>query len=298
MKHPWLRQLTRGGGSALAAGSWVLALALAVPGSLFATETGWHGEPLPEGLVKGEAEGEYVWQKDGAVMVYVPAGTFPMGDEDGAFDEKPVREVDLDAFYIDKYEITWKQWRQSGLGLPRDIDGKPIKEWKPVWGRGDELPVSYIKYEDARSYAEWSGRQLPTEAQWEKAARGTDGRTFPWGDAEPSFEQAVWNDHPIGERQPAPVDCCPEGASPYGAENMAGNVMEWVRDYYDSHYYRKAPDRNPVNTEESEHRVLRGGSFVGEIEDLRASLRNRQYPEEGQDYVGFRLVVPAVDVEE
>jgi formylglycine-generating enzyme required for sulfatase activity len=246
---------------------------------------------MPEGLVRAEVEGEYLWTKDGSVMVWVPPGPFPMGSEDGAFDEKPVHEVELDGYYIDKHEVSWRQWRLSGLPLPKDIDGAPIKEHKPVWGRGDELPVSYIKWGDAQAYAAWAGKRLPTEAEWEKAARGTDGRTFPWGNEPPTFEQAVWKDHPVGKEQPAPVDCCAAGASPYGVLNMAGNVFEWVEDFYDPKFYAGSPKKNPVNTTESAHKVLRGGAFVLEVEDLVTTLRNRQYPIEGQDYVGFRLVV-------
>lgn len=263
------------------------------PVSAASSRQGWHGETVPEGLVRGEDEGEYVWAKDGSVMVYVPAGEFPMGSADGPYDEKPVHSVELDAFYVDKYETSWRQWRLSGLPLPKDIDGKPIDEHKPVWGRDDRLPVSYIEWGEAQAYAAWVGKRLPTEAQWEKAARGTDGRIYPWGDEPPSFEAAVWNDHPVGKRQPAPVDCCPEGASPYGAENMAGNIFEWVEDYYDPRYYERSPAKNPVNRERSEHRVLRGGAFIHPISQLRSALRNRQYSEEGQDYVGFRLVLPA-----
>lgn len=264
---------------------------------VIATAVGWHGEPMPDGLRRGEAEGEYVWRKDGSVMVYVPAGEFTLGRDDGPVDERPARRVHLDAFYIDKYETTWRQWRLSGLGPLKDIDGGPIPETKPVWGRGDDLPVSYIRWHDAVDYAAWVGKRLPTEAEWEKAARGVDGRLYPWGDEHPTFERAVWKEHPIGKDEPAPVDCCPAGASPYGAENMAGNVFEWVRDAYDGKAYRTAAERNPLHeaedagTEFGERRVMRGGAFVLDREDMGATIRNRQYPVEGQDYVGFRLVV-------
>lgn len=270
---------------------WTLSAALAIPAVAEEPRLGWHGEPLPEGLVKAEAEGEYVWERDDSIMVYVPPGSFTMGDDEGPVDERPAHEVMLDGFYIDKYETSWRQWRLSGLPTPKDIDGGPIPDHKPVWGRDDNLPVSYIKWHDAQAYADWVGKRLPTEAEWEKAARGTDGRTFPWGDEPPTEEHAIWNDHPIGKEQPAPVDCCPRGASPYGAENMAGNVFEWVEDGYHPRFYRESPAKDPVYTGGGQHRVLRGGAFVLEIEDLTTTLRNRQYPEEGQDYVGFRLVV-------
>ena len=281
---------------------WVLSLLLGSgAGALSAAESaglGWHGEEMPAGLVRAEAEGEYLWEKDGSVMVYVPAGAFSMGSEDGDPDERPVHEVWLDGYYVDKYEVSWRQWRLADLGLPKDINGAPIGEHKPIWGRSDDLPMSYITWDNAQEYAAWAGKRLPTEAEWEKAARGTDGRTFPWGDEDPTFEHAVWQDHPVGAEAPAPVTCCDAGASPYGALNMAGNVFEWVEDVYARDFYAKSPRENPLNLqvparEESARRVLRGGAFVLEIEDLRSSLRNRQYPKEGQDYVGFRLVLPA-----
>ncbi len=255
---------------------------------------GWHDEPMPEGLERGETQGDYVWPKDGSIMVYIPPGTFPMGSDKGDPDELPIREVHLDGYYIDKYEVTWKQWHLSSLPVPIDIDGGPIPDHKPVWGRGDKLPVTYMKWQDAKDYAEWVGKRLPSEAEWEKAARGNDGREFPWGNEAPTFKHAIWKDHPIGKESPAPVDCCPEGVSPYGVYNMAGNAFEWVEDWYDPKFYSTAPEDNPVNLQKRRHKVLRGGSFVLDTKALRAPLRYRQWAFEGQDYVGFRLAVSAV----
>lgn len=255
---------------------------------------GWFGEVMPQGLERGRRSGEYLWTRDGSSMVFVPAGAFTMGSEDGERDEAPMREVTLDAYYIDTYEVSWRQWRRSGLPQVKDLDGRPIPDHKPVWGRADHLPVTYIQFHDAVAYAEWVGKRLPTEAEWEKAARGDDGRTYPWGEAPPTFERAVWKEHPIGREAPAPVDCCPAGASPYGAFNMAGNVFEWCSDFYGRDFYGRAASHGPFNPHDPRgRRVLRGGAFVLDAEDLRVTLRNRQYPEEGQDYVGFRLVLPA-----
>ncbi len=259
--------------------------------------TGWHGEPLPRGLIRSEVEGEYLWQSDGSIMVFVPPGPFKMGHDHGDPDEQPVHEVWLDGFYIDKYETTWRQWRLSGLPLPVDINGLPIRPAKPIWGRGDRMPVSYIKWTDAKRYVAWAGKRLPTEAEWEKAARGTDERIYPWGNEAPSFERAVWREHPIGKDEPTPVDASPEGVSPYGAYNMAGNVYEWTEDVYDRAFYAQGPEqgawRNPRNDGPGDKRVLRGGSFVFDASSLRAPLRYPQWPREGQDYVGFRAALSA-----
>ena len=272
------------------------ALLIVTAPALFAEpRQGWHGETMPDGLQRAQQEGEYLWPKDQSIMVYVPAGTFPYGDdsEKAEIDEKPQRDIYLDGYYIDKYEATWRQWRLSGLPMVKDINGKAITDDKPIWGRADDMPVSYVEWDEAKAYAAWVGKRLPTEAEWEKAAGGTDGRWYPWGNEKPTFAHAIWQDHPIGKDEPAPVTCCEAGASPYGAFNMAGNVFAWCEDRYYSRFYKEAAERNPINTEKGDKYVLRGGAFVLMARDLRVGLRNRQYAEEGQDYVGFRLVLPA-----
>ena len=243
---------------------------------------GWHGETMPDGLVRGEKDGEYVWEKDGAVMVYVPAGAFPMGTEDGEYDEKPVHEVWLDAYYIDKYEVTWGQWKISGLPYEtQQFSRHPVPD-PPDWGIVDTMPILNVSWINAKKYVEWAGKRLPTEAEWEKAARGTDGRRYPWGDEPPDFDRAIWKDHPIALRSTGDVDCCAAGASPYGVHNMAGNVYEWCEDVYKKNFYAQSPRENPVQLDESEgrYRVLRGGAFVLDLADLRSTLRYRLYPED------------------
>lgn len=259
---------------------------------------GWHGETMPEGLVKAESEGEYLWEKDGAVMVYVPPGEFPMGSDDGGRDERPVHEVWLDGFYIDKHEVSWGRWKKSGLEYETDPHSRLLKPRAPDWGVIDEHPMVNASWKDAREYAAWAGKKLPTEAQWEKAARGADGREFPWGSTPPTPSKAVWVDHPIAEESTAPVTCCEAGASPYGALNMAGNAYEWVRDVYDPGFYAESPSRNPVRTGEGRYRVLRGGAFPFDVEDLRSAYRYRLLEEDRGPYIGFRTVVPGVHREE
>lgn len=283
----------------IAGGVGVLVIAALVAGPLAPSaaageRTGWHGEPMPEGLVRGETEGEYVWEKDGAVMVYVPPGAFPMGSEDGAADERPVHEVWLDGYYVDKHEVTWERWKLSGLPYLEETTFRRAIPSAPDWGIVDEHPVGSVSWNDAREYAAWSGKRLPTEAEWEKAARGTDGRTYPWGSEPPTPERAVWKGHPVAATSNAPADCCEAGASPYGVLNMAGNVYEWCQDVYDPGYYERSPGKNPVNLEGGPHRVLRGGAFLLEEEDLRSALRYRLLEADRTDYIGFRTAVSGV----
>ena len=260
-----------------------------------APRTGWHDEILPPGMARGEAEGDYRWQKDGAVMVYVPPGPFTMGSEEGGRDERPVREVWLDGFYIDKYEVSWHRFKLSALPFSEDPSSRLRQPRAPDWGIVDEQPMLNVSWYDARAWAEWAGKRLPSEAEWEKAARGTDGRRYPWGNAPPTFDRAVWLEHPTAAESTAAVDCCTDGASPYGALNLAGNVYEWCEDTYEADFYARAPLRNPVNRAEGPNRVLRGGAFVLEVEDLRSAYRYRLRPEDRTPYIGFRTVVSGLN---
>lgn len=281
----------------LALGS--LAWAVGVAGSVSAQQgrIGWHGEEMPEGLVKAGKEGEYRWEKDSAIMVYVPPGTFPMGSAEGDPDERPVHEVYLDGYYIDKYEVSWGQWKLSGLPYSERIGERRPRPEPPDWGIIDDQPMLNTSWYDAKKYVEWAGKRLPTEAEWEKAARGTDGRVYPWGSEASNFEQAIWKDHPIALESTAPVTCCASGVSPYGVHNLAGNVYEWCEDVYHSRFYSQSPRRNPVYLGSGRHRVLRGGAFVLELEDLRSALRYRLLPEDRAPYIGFRTVLSQGDWE-
>jgi formylglycine-generating enzyme len=178
--------------------------------------------------------------KDGAEMVWVPAGDFLMGskEDEGATHERPQRKVYLDGYWIYKYPVTVAQYRRFCLATDRSMPHPP------GWGWKDVHPMVMVNWQDAADYAKWAGASLPTEAQWEKAARGTDGRTYPWGDTwdsskcANSVNERLWNTRPVGSY--------PTGASPYGAMDMAGNVWEWCADWYDPDYYKSAPTRNPT----------------------------------------------------
>lgn len=159
---------------------------------------------------------------------------------------------------------------------------------------GDNQPVVGVDWSQAQAYCQWAGRQLPTEAQWEKAARGTDGQIYPWGNQPATCEYAVMDDGSssgCGKGDAAwPVGSKPKGASPYGALDMAGNVWEWVTDWYDAKYYASAPLRNPLGPSSGQVRVLRGGSWNSVQIHARAASRYLNAPDNRSSLIGFRCV--------
>jgi formylglycine-generating enzyme required for sulfatase activity len=225
---------------------------------------------------------------DDMVMVYVPAGEFLMGssddDSDAWGDEKPQRAVYLDAFWIDKTEVTNAQY---GKCVEAAACPEP-KCWRDDDRRTPDQPVVCVSWHDAETYAAWVGGRLPTEAEWEKAARGTDGRIYPWGNSEPDCEIAnYWQC--VG--YPVAVGSHPGGASPYGVLDMAGNVWEWVADRYDGTYYARSPSFNPQGPEAGEYRALRGGAFNNSQRLVRCAFREDGDPNNWYENSGLRVVV-------
>lgn len=222
---------------------------------------------------------------DGAEMVYVPAGEFLMGTDAPAsnMDERPQHTVYLDAFWIYRTTVTNSQYRQC-------IDAK-VCEGSLNRYPENNLPAVNVSWFDSKAYCEWVGGQLPTEAQWEKTARGTDGRAFPWGDQMPTCELANFKNC-YGSKEIG-VNRLAAGASPYGALHMVGNVWEWVSDWYDPDYYQVSPDANPSGPDivEERFRVQRGGSFENEPNTLYITLRSRSKPDKADYRKGFRCVI-------
>jgi formylglycine-generating enzyme required for sulfatase activity len=214
-------------------------------------------------------------------MVYVPAGEFTMGSDEGNDNEKPVHTVYLDAFYIDKTEVTNAQYRAcveaKACDSPSDTTYYDNADY-------DQHPVVYVNWYQAEAYCQWAGKRLPTEAEWEKAARGTDGRTYPWG-------EGIDCDHAQYREcggQTVSVGSKSKGASPYGALDMAGNVWEWVADWYDSGYYSQSPEHNPPGPDSGTMRVLRGGSWLDVQGYANCTYRDGGTPRAGTYGVGFR----------
>jgi serine/threonine-protein kinase len=224
---------------------------------------------------------------DSAIVVFVPAGEFEMGSESG-YDEQPVHTVTLDDFWIDRTEVTNAMYalcvEAGACEPPRDASSYSRSSY---YGDSefDSYPVIYVSWDDASDYCAWAGRRLPTEAEWEKAARGTDARTYPWGNGAPDESQMNFNAL-VGDTSEAGT--YPDGASPYGALDMAGNVWEWVADWYDESYYAGSPSENPQGPSSGESRVLRGGSWLVSVLNVRAAFRYWIEPARSLSDFGFR----------
>ncbi len=226
--------------------------------------------------------------KDGAEMVRVPAGEFWMGcnedvDKECDGDEKPGRRVYLDEFYIDKYEVTNSRYRSFIEATDRD---GPLF-WDNSKYNGSRKPVVGVRWHDAKAYCEWEGKRLPTEAEWEKAARGTDGRRYPWGN---QWDSNRANTSGNGTFRPVSVGSYSAGVSPYGVHDMAGNVWEWVADWWGSDYYQQGSGRNPKGPSSGNLRVVRGSSWTHTPWAARASNRRPDGPDDRINDKGFRCV--------
>ncbi len=227
---------------------------------------------------------------DGAPMVVVPAGVFTMGSNE-VEDEQPIHEVTLDTFYIDKFEVTTAHYRRflEATKWPHP------RHWDEVDAAKDgDRPVIGVSWSSAEAYCRWAGKRLPTEAEWEKAARGTDQRLYPWGNDDPTdvhgnFGKLRWK----GYETLSPVGSYPAGHSPYGALDMAGNVWEWVNDWYDPTYYARSPAKNPTGPDHGESRGVRGGAWNYDGLLARAADRNRDDPTTQIDTFGFRCAADA-----
>ena len=212
--------------------------------------------------------------KDGTPMVLIPAGEFQMGSEDGEDDEKPVHTVYLDAFYMDIYEVTNAQYVKFC-----DLTGRGVQGH---WGAGHpgyglpNQPAMGLAWQTAMEYCQWAGKRLPTEAEWEKAARGgLEGKKYPWGDESPNGTKTNFDNH-VGH--PTPVGSYPPNG--YGLHDMAGNVEEWCYDWYRPDYYQNSPKRNPKGPDSGFHgrRVLRGGAWPRIARWIRSANRQGENP--------------------
>ena len=220
-------------------------------------------------------------------MVFVPAGDFVRGctDETCDPDESPSSVVFVSDFEIDRTEVTVAAYMAC---VADGICIAPGMGYCTAAQGIEDLPVNCVTHTKAAAYCAAMGKRLPTEAEWEKAARGTDGRLYPWGDDPPSCELARFGDPDCSFGLPAPVGSYPDGASPYGALDMAGNLDELVADWYAADYYAQAPDADPSGPAVGTERVRRGGAFLFPSPTLRASGRSSLAPDTGAEAAGFR----------
>ena len=228
--------------------------------------------------------------RDSAPMVFVPPGEFTMGSNDGDSDEKPVHTVYLDAFWIDKFEVTNTQYAAClNAGACKSPSQNNSNTRGGYFGNPqfNNYPVIYVSWNDANAYCAWTGERLPTEAEWEKAARGTDGRVYPWGN-EWDQTRLNWRDSILRPGDTTADGSYPSGASAYGALDMAGNVWEWVADWYDATYYANSPRNNPKGPASGLNRALRGGAWSTDPSTVRASDRSNYDPDGHIDVIGFR----------
>jgi iron(II)-dependent oxidoreductase len=238
-------------------------------------------------------------------MVLIPAGPFLMGsdkkvDRNAYQAELPQRTVWLDAYEIDKFEVTTVQFLKFVLANERS----PLIDWRYDGGNFQESmashPVMHVSWFDADAYCRWAGKRLPTEAEWEKAARGEDGRIYPWGNQMAGLSRANYGrsglSGPVRDRPERlmlyppiiAVDKYDNAVSPYGVFQLSGNVAEWVADWYDKDYYKTAPDKNPRGPAQGTQRAFRGGGWIDSTPSVRAAQRNGTDPNTKMNWMGFR----------
>lgn len=257
--------------------------------------------------------------REGREMVLIQGGTFMMGsteedvesahalmkkyDPDAAMrdfePEQPSHPVKIDTFYIDKYEVTHAEFKEYLQKQNRSAELSQLPT-----PPGENHPVTGVSWMQADSYCRWAGKELPTEAQWEMAARDRDRRIYPWGWEPPDGSRANFcgtkcekesKDGSDGYTTTAPVGSYENGKSKSGVYNMAGNVREWVRDWYDAKVYTRANRSNPYNEKESEHRVVRGGSWASVPPSLRSAYRGFRRPDARDDKTGFRCATQSIN---
>lgn len=224
--------------------------------------------------------------KDEAEMVYIPAGTFTMGDAQGDGDpaERPTGKVSVNGFWIDRYEVSFDQFGKFVQASNYKAQGN----WEQLKSRGSNHPVVNVTWNDAGAYCRWADKHLPSEAEWEYAARGSDGRKYPWGNQWDATRARFRGNK--GSGTTANVGAYPSGASPFGAQDMAGNVWEWTASLEKPYPYVATDGREDSKTSGS--RVSRGGSWLGDSDILRVSVRDFLSPSSKNDKLGFRCAQP------
>jgi len=217
-------------------------------------------------------------------MVEISAGWFVMGNDEGTQSAQPAHMVYLDAYAIDRTEVTRIEFaRFIAAVVP------PVIQWDvEELSRNPNEPVAGVIWREADAYCRWAGKRLPTEAEWEKAARGTNGLIYPWGN---EWDPSRANTTESGLVGVVPVGSYTRGASPYGVLDMAGNVAEWVADYFDPNYYDISPDQNPTGPNKILDHGLRGGSFASTYNQVTTFFRDSSHSVKPNPRNGFRCAI-------
>ena len=293
-----------------------LAQALVIAAALFALTPAARALDTQDIVVEWTEEGKKIAQERAAKwktkeeMVLIPAGEFLMGsdkktDRLAYRSEIPQRSVYLDAFMIGKYEVTALEYLKFVLATDR----LPQLDWRYDGGNFQDTmahhPIMHVNWYDADAYCKWAGKRLPTEAEWEKAARGIDGRLFPWGSEYAGPTRANFGrtglSGPVRDRPERlllyppiiSVDKYENALSPYGLYQTIGNVAEWVSDWYDQDYYKTAPNRNPKGPETGTQKAFRGGGWMDSTTTMRAAMRNGTDPKTKINWMGVRCAQDA-----
>ena len=224
---------------------------------------------------------------DGREMVEIPAGPFKMGSNDGDYDEAPEHQVYLGTYYMDRYEVTQAEYDRFVKATKRGKPFVPVFDDDPSKIIKPEYAAMGMSWSDAAGYCQWAGKRLPTEAEWEKAAKGEGARRYPWGNSiGPQYANLEGEED--GYKYLAPPGRFEAGRSPYGLYDMAGNVAEWVADTYDDKYYAKSPYRDPKGPQEGQNRLIRGGSWRESPNGARVSKRFQAKMWRTDATIGFR----------
>jgi iron(II)-dependent oxidoreductase len=208
--------------------------------------------------------------------VFFPPGSFRMGSEAGPAEEKPPHAVTVSAFYLDRTEVSAASYGAylHALGRKASTSDSPAN------------PATMVNWHDAQAYCGSLGMRLPTEAEWEYAARGmSDATTYPWGEAPPDHGLARFSG---AAPEPVAIDALSQGASPQGVLHLAGNVAEWVGDWWDPRYYASSPSADPRGPSMGHYKVVRGGSWSQSATEIRGAARSFHSPDRGAAYIGFR----------
>ena len=247
-----------------------------------------------KGEVRDFSDLKIVTEADGTPMVFVPEGPFPMGSPpvEGDPDEMPQRTIYLSSYYIDLYEVPSVKYNAFVKATRTQPPAVPVFSDDLSLITRPELPIVGVSWQEAKSYCTWVGKRLPTEAEWEKAARGERGFMWPWGNA---FGESMANTagEEDGYKYTAPPGRFEQGRSSYGLYDAAGNVAEWVSDWYDQGYYLEGPFRDPKGPDSGKHRVYRGGSWNDPAVGVRAPKRYAAAPHQTSAVIGFRCAKDA-----